>query len=253
MQMNDITTQRSGTAPLSRKPRILDLFCCQGGAGMGYHLAGFDVVGVDKSDQPRYPFPFIRADALELLRSPWFDIRAFDAIHASPPCQHYSSATKVNGTQHLHPDLIPPVRQALEDIALPYVIENVVGAPLLEPALICGVERGLRLDEYVLRRHRLFETNWPLETKGCGCFKGDGKTLGVYGGGPTEKARCLNEKNKSGGGRPQKATLEQAKQIMEMPWANKVGMNEAIPPAYTHLIGLQLRPCLGLEALEFAA
>jgi DNA (cytosine-5)-methyltransferase 1 len=222
------------------RPRLLDLFCGAGGAAVGYSRAGFDVVGVDIAPQPNYPFEFVQDDAVALMSTyPWWDVPPFQAVHASPPCQRYSTATKVNGTQDTHPDLIAPTRELLERTGLPYVIENVVGAPLIEPVMVCGVALGMRLENYVLRRHRLFETNWPLMSPGCGCHRGDGRTLGVYGGGPTEKARSLHGKN-PGGGRPQKATKAQAQALMDMPWATKTEINEAIPPAYTELIGHQL-------------
>ena len=107
------------------KPRLLDLFCCQGGAGMGYHRAGFEVFGVDLSPQPRYPFAFIQADALSLDAA---FIRTFDAIHASPPCQRFTLAQRIQNRQH--PDLIEPTRAMLTASGLPWVIENVEGAPL---------------------------------------------------------------------------------------------------------------------------
>jgi DNA (cytosine-5)-methyltransferase 1 len=198
---------------------------------------GFEVTGVDVTPQKHYPFEFIRADALSLAGCrtwPW--LREFDAIHASPPCQAYSTATKRNGTAHLHPDLIGPVRELLEATGLPYVIENVVGAPLLDPELMCGTERGLWVDGYRLRRHRMFETNWGFV--GCGCRCGDAllaPVLDVSGGGPTKAPRRDN-----GGGRPYKGTADQVRRIMGMPWATKAECNEAIPPSYTQVVGVQL-------------
>ncbi len=217
------------------RPRLLDLFCGAGGAAMGYHRAGFDVVGVDIKPQPHYPFEFIQGNALAVLADRWFITPRFDAIHASPPCQRYSSITRVNGAQESHPDLVSATRELLEATGLPYVIENVVGAPLREPVLVCGVALGMNLDRYVLRRHRLFESNVALMSPGCACHRGDGKTLGVYGGGPTTTKRP-----NLGGGRPQQATRAQARELMDMPWATKKEINEAIPPAYTELIGHQL-------------
>jgi len=118
-----------------KKPRLLDLFCCAGGAGVGYSRAGFDVVGVDIDPQPHYPFPFIQADALTL--DPKF-IASFDAVHASPPCQAYSDLAKRNGNAHEWPRLIEPIREILIRSGLPYVIENVDGAPLINPVVLCG-------------------------------------------------------------------------------------------------------------------
>lgn len=113
------------------RPRLLDLFCCEGGAAVGYHRAGFDVVGVDRDGKfaKRYPFEFHQADAIEFVREHGHE---FDAIHASPPCQAYSGTQKIQNNDH--PDLIGPTRDALEATGVPYVIENVPGAPLLDPA-----------------------------------------------------------------------------------------------------------------------
>lgn len=220
---------------------LLDLFCGAGGAAMGYSQAGFTrIIGVDHKKQPNYPFEFVLADAMT------FPLEGYDLIHASPPCQRWSAATAVNGTTNRHPDLIEPLRERLLATGTPYVIENVPRSPLHNPALVCGVALGLRLGPYVLRRHRLFESSLLIMTAGCGCYRGDGVTLGVYGGGPTEKARSLKGKN-PGGGRPQKATRDQARLIMEMPWALKKEINQAIPPAYTRYIGAQ-----ALEYLELA-
>ena len=140
---------------LSNKPRLLDLFCCAGGAGMGYSRAGFDVVGVDLSPQKNYPFEFIQADALAL--DPKF-LASFDAIHASPPCQSYSDLAKRNGNAHEWPRLIEPVREILRSTGLPYVIENVEGAPMIDAVVLCGTMfPGLRV-----LRHRLFEANFEI-------------------------------------------------------------------------------------------
>jgi DNA (cytosine-5)-methyltransferase 1 len=136
-----------------------------------------------------------------------------------------------------HPDFITPIRERFRASGLPYVIENVVRAPLRHPVLMCGVERGLRLGPYVLRRHRIFEANWGLWSMGCGCHKGDGITLGVYGGGTSDKARNPNTK----GGRPYKGRGDERKTIMGMAWCRTIAeVNEAIPPAYTEWIGTQL-------------
>ena len=119
----------------ARRPRLLDLFCCAGGASVGYNGAGFEVVGVDIDPQPHYPFTFVQADALKL--DPGF-IASFDAVHASPPCQAYSDLAKRNGNGHKWPRLIEPIREILVRSRLPYVIENVDGAPLVNPVVLCG-------------------------------------------------------------------------------------------------------------------
>ena len=134
------------------KPRLLDLFCGAGGAAMGYHRAGFEVVGVDIEPQPRYPFEFYQADALNVLTS-IFTPLDFDAIHASPPCQAYSWSAR-RWTEVERADLLAPTRELLRATGLPYVIENVPGAPMQNPIRLCGVMFGLEVI-----RHRLFESN----------------------------------------------------------------------------------------------
>lgn len=130
------------------RPKLLDLFCGAGGAAAGYHRAGFDVVGVDIRPQPRYPFEFHQADAMTC------PLDGFDAIHASPPCQHYANVTAWRGAPGDHPDLIGPTRQRLIDSGLPWVIENVPEAPIRRDLLLCGSQFGLKV-----RRHRAFETS----------------------------------------------------------------------------------------------
>ncbi len=208
------------------RPLLLDLFCGAGGAAMGYHRAGFDVIGVDIAPQPLYPFSFIQGDALEVDSWAWPSCgyefpRGFDAIHASPPCQAYSVATR---DKSKHADLVGPTRDLLERLGLPYVIENVVGAPLLNPVQLCGSAFGLRV-----RRHRLFETNWILLVPPCD-HKSQGQPVGVYGEGSSK-----------GQVRGRKASSEaEVLQVMEMPWADRKTATQAIPPAYTELIGAQL-------------
>lgn len=224
-----------------RRPWLLDLFCGAGGAAVGYARAGFDVVGVDIRPQPNYPFEFIEDDALEFLRYGDWATDDLDAIHASPPCQRYSTATKRNGTQDNHPDLIAETRELLIATGLPYVIENVVGAPLVNPLTVCGSWFRLELDDtFRLRRHRLFECSWITEPAGryfCRCHLTPKyqSILDVTGGGPTKK-----ERTDGGGGRPYKGTADQARRIMGIDWMTKAELNEAIPPAYTELIGGQL-------------
>jgi DNA (cytosine-5)-methyltransferase 1 len=208
------------------RPLLLDLFCGAGGAAMGYHRAGFDVIGVDSRVQRHYPFEFIRADVFEFLnRMGWAGVAA---VHASPPCQRFSALNNGTwGNATGHPDLIEPTRRALEASGLPYVIENVPGAPLRDPQLLCGTMFGLRIDEGWLRRHRLFETNFDWTPPPHP--KHEGPTMGVYGHG-------------RGGGpmRGRSANADQARRLMEMPWASRDGVSQAIPPAYTEHIGRQL-------------
>lgn len=210
--------------------RLLDLYCCQGGAGYGYAHAGFEVVGVDLEPQPRYPLAFIQADAIDYLEKYGHE---YDAIHASPPCQAHSACQRIMSNDH--PDLIWATRQAILKTGLPYVIENVEGArdQLIHPVELCGAMFGLRT-----YRHRLFETNWPLtvplhpqhtvrQTKMGRAVK-PGEFMHVVG-------------NFSG--------VDQAREIMGMPWASRDGLREAIPPAYTSFIGAQLMGVLGCREM----
>jgi len=197
--------------------RLLDLFCGAGGAAMGYHRAGFDeIVGIDINPQPRYPFTFIQADALE----PPVRLGAFDLIHASPPCQAYSVATLDNSK---HPDLIELARLLIQH--KPYVIENVVGAPLDGYLRLCGSMFGLQI-----QRHRYFEMSFPAWSPPCSHNWKDGRPWTVTGDGGGHKSA---HSWKPG-------PLEQWQELMGMPWTQrKAEISEAIPPAYTEYIGEQ--------------
>ncbi len=139
---------------MSQRPRLLDLFCGAGGVAKGYQRAGFYVVGVDNRPQPNYcGDEFVQADALEFCRA---QSHSFDAVHASPPCQAYSTAKSMHADVK-HPDLVDATRQELERARLPWVIENVMGAPLHRPILLCGLMFGLRV-----LRHRVFESSEML-------------------------------------------------------------------------------------------
>ena len=213
----------------ARKPRILDLFCCAGGAGVGYRQAGFEVVGVDLSPQPNYPLPFVRADALSLDQK---FIAFFDAVHASPPCQSYSDLAKRNRNAHEWPRLIEPVREMLVRSGLPYVIENVDGAPLIDPVVLCGTMfPGLRV-----LRHRLFEANFeivpPPHSKHPKVHTFDRRKSHF---GKTDEWRDFVQV--TGGGN---CTLGAARAAMGIDWMTKGEINEAIPPAYTKFVGKEL-------------
>lgn len=211
------------------RPRLLDLFCCAGGAAMGYHRAGFEVVGVDIVPQPRYPFQFIQADAMKLDEG---FLSGFHAIHASPPCQHYSALAKRNGNADTHPDLVEPVRMMLHFLGRPYIIENVEGAPLIDPVVLCGT----MFPPLRVLRHRLFETNWPLIQPAHGkhplVYTMD-KRKGHFGRLDQETAFV----QVTGGGDCSKAAAADA---MAIDWMTKEELNQAIPPAYTKFIGDQL-------------
>lgn len=224
------------------RPRLLDLFSGAGGAAVGYHRAGFDVVGVDIRPQPRYPFEFHEADALDVLR---FEIaregntweHRFDAIHASPPCQRYSNlrhAAEKKGTDQ--PDLIDPTRELLEAIGLPYVIENVPGAPTRHMVVLCGSMFGLGSNGRQLRRHRNFETSFPLLSPPC---QHEGEAIGVYGGGPVGRYTFGNGAkkdyyNRRGG---YQGSIAEKREAMGIDWMTASEINQAIPPAYTAYIG----------------
>jgi DNA (cytosine-5)-methyltransferase 1 len=212
-----------------RKPRLLDLFCCAGGAGVGYARAGFDVVGVDVKAQPNYPLEFIQADALAL--NPSF-LSTFDAIHASPPCQSYSDLAKRNGNADEWPRLIEPVREMLVESGLPYVIENVEGAPLINPVVLCGT----MFPSLRVLRHRLFEANFeitpPPHHKHPKVHTFDRRKSHF---GKTDE--WVDFVQVTGGGN---CTVAAARAAMGINWMTKGEINESIPPAYTQFIGRQL-------------
>jgi len=207
------------------RPILLDLFCGAGGAAMGYHRAGFEVVGVDIKPQPHYPFEFHQADAMT------FPLGGYDVIHASPPCQAYTWAARRWDVERA--DLVEPTRERLVATGLPYVIENVPGAPLREPALLCGRMFGLSLI-----RHRLFETNWQLWP-----LPGHPRHIGLIRAGlAVTVAGHGGDNAKGNGGRSAKQSA------MGIDWMTDVELNEAIPPAYTEWIGAQLLRALGAVA-----
>lgn len=221
------------------KPRLLDLFCGAGGAGMGYHRAGFDVVGVDINPQPRYPFNFVQADALLFLAGyiKWGIEHVFDAIHASPPCQRYSDLAKRNGNADDWPDLIAPTRDLLKMAVLPWVIENVEGAPLRDPITLCGVS----FPELRVIRHRLFESNVNLaapEHKPHPLVFTYDKRKAHYGRLDQDVAYV----QVTGGGN---ATVANKRAAMGIDWMTGAELNEAIPPAYTEWIGRRLINAIG--------
>lgn len=205
---------------MTGQKRLLDLFCCAGGAAMGYHRAGFDVVGVDINPQPNYPFEFHQADALEFVSKHGWE---FDAVHASPPCQRWTTAQKIRGNEH--PDLIRPLRGLLVDLGLPYVIENVEGAPLHSPVMICGAMfPGLRV-----YRHRLFETTFPVAIP---AHPEHAAKLTKMGRPPRDAEFMHVVGNFSG--------VTAARRAMGIPWMTRDQLREAIPPAYTEFLGATL-------------
>jgi DNA (cytosine-5)-methyltransferase 1 len=224
------TKLRIGHTP--GRPLLLDLCCCAGGASMGYHRAGYNVLGVDINEQRNYPFEFVRGDALEFLgalvdrgmRLP--DGRRVHAINASPPCQKFSAMSNCRpGLADDYPDLITPTRPLLQASGVPWVMENVPGAPLRDPLMLCGAMFGLEL-----YRHRLFESNvripaplHPTHTK------------------PASKAAHWvpgTVMSVCGHVHP----IAMAREVMEIDWTTREELSEAIPPAFTAYIGRHLLP-----------
>ncbi len=202
------------------RPRLLDLFCKAGGAGTGYYRAGFDVVGVDIEAQKRYPFEFHQADALEYAAEHW---REFDAIHASPPCQAHS-ALKYMPNAKPHIDMIPDTREMLHAIGLPFITENVVGAPLIDPVMLCGTMFGLQTADGTaeLWRHRLFETSMGyLITPACN-HRQLSAVCGVYGGHGRDRRRIVTVTGHAGGSshrdRTQQFSTAQRREAMGIDW-----------------------------------
>lgn len=212
------------------RPKLLDLFCGAGGSAVGYHRAGFDVIGVDIEHHPDYPFFHVEYDALEML-----DIALRNgkiaAVHASPPCPRYSTATPAANREN-HPDLVGATRTALRASGLPYVIENVPGAPLENPIKLCGSMFGLGV-----RRHRLFESNVPMRQPSCD-HASQPEVWGVYGDHGDKKP----VKRPNGSSRGNKARdAEHASEVMGIDWMTRWDdLADAIPPAYTEHIGRQL-------------
>jgi DNA (cytosine-5)-methyltransferase 1 len=194
------------------RPRLLDLFCGAGGAAMGYHRAGFDVVGVDNRPQPRYPFPFVQADALAFLAAA--NLASVAAIHGSPVCKRWSAATPAWAREG-HPDQIAPLRKLLLRTGKPWVIENVPRSPVRPDLKLCGCMFGLPK----LRRERWFETSWRAFDLRQGC-QHRGEVISVVGGGDGRTGEWRS--------------------AMGIDWMGKRQLNQAIPPAYTEYIGRQL-------------
>ncbi len=221
------------------RPRLLDLFCGAGGAAMGYHRAGFDVVGVDINPQPHYPFEFHQGDAIT------WPLDGFDAIHASPPCQGYSPHVSSRSSQWVptlgkdEPRLIPTVRTMLRATGLPYVIENVFGArfELDWPIQLCGTAMGLPI-----HRHRLFEIR-PHVFAQTPCQRRHNAKRYAEARGWDYRDMTVTGKGRRAG------TTARWKEIMGIDWhMTQHELAEAIPPAYTEWIGAQLLAALKVSA-----
>lgn len=214
------------------KPLLYDLYCGVGGAAMGYARAGYEVVGVDKHRQPRYPFPYVRADVMQWLpqQIERGGLEQIALFHASPPCQAYSAISQGTNWGYGYPDFVARTRVLLEATGRPYVIENVMGAPLRRDVMLCGEMFGLEVI-----RHRIFELSrcaiaQPEHRQHRGRVAGmrhgiwyDGPYFPIYGHGTG------------------KGSLSEWKRAMGIDWTNvRCEITEAIPPAYTQWLGSQL-------------
>lgn len=205
------------------RPKCADLFCGGGGAAMGLYLAGFDLTGWDMKTGLNYPFHKRLGDALLA------DLSSFDFVWASPPCQAHTSLKHRTGKQY--EDVIGETRTKLNEWGGPWIIENVVGSPLVNPVQLCGSAFNLRV-----RRHRLFESNQPII--GTECFHDrQPDPIDVSGTGSYQHAP---RKKKTGGKGRKPKSLAEARQIMEMPWATRREISQAIPPAYSEFLGKQI-------------
>ncbi|MDU0328610.1 DNA cytosine methyltransferase [Paenibacillus sp. 3LSP] len=219
------------------KPKLLDLYCKAGGCSAGYARAGFEVVGVDINPQPNYPYEFIQADALEILKDKEF-VSQFAVIAASPPCQAHSKAKSLslarNGGQYgEHKDLIPETRELLIATGKPYIIENVAGAPLINPLKLYGSQ----FKNLYTQRERWFESNIPLvapeqpkvsmKTPAAGNGIGEDGSISICGSGGV---RGLNAKQ---------IRLYWGFALGGIDWMTRAELAEAIPPAYTEFLGKQ--------------
>lgn len=206
-----------------RKPQLLDLYCGAGGAAMGYARAGFEVTGVDIHPQPRYPFPFVQADALDFLKTG--DISQFDVLRASPVCKGFSLAGYFHHSHERYENQIPLIRDLFRTSGKPYEIENVGRAPLIRAIMLCGAMFELRV-----YRHRYFESNLLL-------FQPEHRKHMVRAASPGAIAKdgefwCV------GGHFGQKL---EAAAAMGIDWMdNQESIAQAIPPAYTYWIAQQM-------------
>jgi DNA (cytosine-5)-methyltransferase 1 len=215
------------------RPLLLDLFCGAGGSAVGYHRAGFDVVGVDINPQPRYPFEFHQSDALEYLDAIGWGKpgvkTGFAAIHASPPCQRYSASTP-GRTRNDHPDILGLTRDLLTAVGLPWVIENVPRAPMRVDYKLCGCMFGLPN----LKRERWFEASWATFAMRQPCLHLE-PVYSVCGDSPVKSHLRGNHK----------PTLADWKRSMGIDWMTGKELSQAVPPAYTEHIGRHLLEHLG--------
>lgn len=224
---------------MSERPKLLDLFCGAGGCSVGYARAGFEVVGWDIEPHDDYPFEIYVGDAMAALAAPNY-LDVFDVVHVSPPCPRHSTITPAR-TRDSHPDLIGPCRDLLKAWGGVYVIENVPGAPLVNPVRLCGSSCGLGV-----RRHRLFESNVPLMAMEC-AHEAQGQPWGVYG----DHGDLTPVRRPNGTSRGNKARdVAHAQEVLGIDWMTDWDdLTDAIPPAYTEFLGAQLLDALRTEAI----
>lgn len=206
--------------------RVLDLFCGAGGAAMGYHWAWPEaqIIGVDISPQPHYPFEFVQADALT------YPLDGFDFIHASPPCQGYSRTRFIpaqRAAAATYPKLVEPLQERLRPSGIPYVIENTWGAPLRDPIVLCGA----MFPPLRVYRHRYFECSFPI------LAPSHVRHVHVIG---THKLSsyikdCTAWVTVSG----HLFSLPAGSAAMGIDWMTRGELAQAIPPTYTQWIGEQ--------------
>lgn len=205
-----------------RKFRLLDLYCCAGGASLGYEQAGFEVVGVDINPQPKYRGKFIQADAIEYLKANW---QNFDAVHASPPCQKYSlSSMQFRRAGKQYVDLVKPTRDALIETGLPHILENVPGSPLINPIVLCGSMFGIRT-----YRHRLFESNITLIAPRHPAHIAPNAKMGR----PIKGNEFIQYVGHFPG-------VKIVQEMTGLTWLGQAELAQSIPPQYTRYLGAQL-------------
>jgi len=204
--------------------KALDLFCKAGGASMGLRNAGFVVTGVDCEYQPHYPFEFWQCDALG------FSLDGFDLVWASPPCQVHSALRHLRPEKH-YECFISRIRERLIQWGGAWIIENVPGAPLINPVVLCGSSFGLKV-----RRHRLFESNMPLKGSVCD-HKKQGRPIDVSGTGGRRVNRRIGD---HGGNTNKPRSIKEAQEAMGIDWMTRKELAQAIPPAYSEFLGVQV-------------
>ena len=190
---------------------------------MGLHRAGFEVVGYDIESQPNYPFEFHKQDAFAV------DLSSFDAVWASPPCQLFAAGYIAD--RHKYPDLIASTRAMLSQSLLPYIIENVRGAPIRADYRICGCQVGLNR----IRRVRHFEVSWDADLElTYPCYHPE-QVITVTGTGtPTGTWKALGRT----------VTAQEFRDVMGIDWMTRRELSQAIPPAYSEYLGIRLMAVL---------